>query len=216
MFRRLLLAATLAPTFANGCEVALALTVDVSGSINQEEYRLQMDGLADALMDGAISEALVRAQAKLAVMQWSGASRQDITIPWMQMATQADVQALSDLVRSSPRPWRHFSTAIGDALELSEALFEEVPDCKRFVVDVSGDGYSNEGPSPAPIRDRLAAKGIVINGLAIEGSAFELTEYYKANVQAGHGSFVYTAEGYEDYPRAIRRKIMDEITEPVS
>ena len=34
------------PTIAGAaCSIALALTVDVSGSINEQEYRLQMDGL---------------------------------------------------------------------------------------------------------------------------------------------------------------------------
>ena len=36
------------------CAIALALTVDVSGSISEREYRLQMDGLAEALRNPAV------------------------------------------------------------------------------------------------------------------------------------------------------------------
>ena len=51
------------------CDVELILTVDVSGSINEEEYRLQMDGLAAALDDAAIGDALVKAQAQVTLVQ---------------------------------------------------------------------------------------------------------------------------------------------------
>jgi len=33
-----------------------------------------------------------------------------------------------------------------EALAMSMDLFRQVPDCKRLVADVSGDGISNEGP----------------------------------------------------------------------
>lgn len=33
------------------CELALALAVDVPGSVDEEEFRTQMDGLAAALRD---------------------------------------------------------------------------------------------------------------------------------------------------------------------
>ena len=47
------------------CDLALILAVDVSGSVDAQEYRIQMDGLAEALRDSVISEALVRAEAEL-------------------------------------------------------------------------------------------------------------------------------------------------------
>jgi len=56
---------------ATACEVALALTIDVSGSIDPDEYALQMNGLAKALEDPTVADALVAAKANLLVMQWS-------------------------------------------------------------------------------------------------------------------------------------------------
>ena len=39
------------------------LAVDVPGSVDPEEYRVQMDGLAAALRDGIVADALVDQQA---------------------------------------------------------------------------------------------------------------------------------------------------------
>ena len=198
------------------CDVALVLTIDVSGSIDPDEYRLQMDGLADALVDPTVADALIEARARLAVVQWSGASRQEVTVPWMQIRSPDDLRTLSATVRSAVRPWRHFSTAIGDALSVAEALLEGQA-CARRVIDVSGDGASNEGVPPTIVRDRLAANGINVNALAILGAAEEnLVEYYRDQVITGPRAFVYSATGYDDYPRAIRRKLLDEVTDPVS
>ncbi|MEM7320981.1 MAG: DUF1194 domain-containing protein, partial [Pseudomonadota bacterium] len=54
------------------CDLALALVVDVSGSVDTNEYRIQMDGLATALRDPIISEALVRGNSQLMLLQWTG------------------------------------------------------------------------------------------------------------------------------------------------
>lgn len=209
-------AAWLASAPVMACDVALLLTVDVSGSINANEYRLQMDGLAQALDDSAVAEALVRAQAQVALFQWSGSSRQELTIPWRQMTDFDAVEALVDTVRQAKRPWRHFSTAIGDMLIAATPLMEQV-DCKRYVIDVSGDGVSNEGSEPDEPRNTLVVAGVRINALAILGATDDdLAGYFHRHVIGGLNAFVYEATGYEDYPRAIRRKLLDEITEPIS
>ena len=84
------------------------------------------------------------------------------------------------------------------------------------MIDVSGDGYSNEGPDPLEISQALALQGFQINGIAIEGDEFELTEYYKYNVIGGAASFVLKAETYADYPRTIWRKLLSELIIPIS
>lgn len=201
---------------ASACKVALILTVDVSGSIDHEEYRLQMEGLASALEDTTVSDALVDAQAQVAVVQWSGASRQDITVPWRQMTDAAAVTALARDVRAADRPWRHFSTAIGEMLARIGPMFDDVS-CAHRVIDVSGDGVSNEGRIPDEQRNALVVSGVRINALSILGATDEdLTAYFRKHVIGGLNSFVYEAKSYADYPETIRRKLLDEIAEPVS
>ena len=43
-----------------------------------------------------------------------------------------------------PRLWRDFSTAIGEAMALAVPYFAILDKCDRFVIDISGDGISNE------------------------------------------------------------------------
>ena len=192
---------------ASACDLALLLAVDVSGSVDRREFQIQMDGLADALRVGVIADGLVQQQAFLALMQWTGSSRQRITIPWQQVRNHAEVTAFADRVAADPRVWRNYSTAIGEALMAAQAAFEDVPQCARKVIDVSGDGVSNEGISPA----RRWPDGVTINALALETDSSDLTAYFFENVIAGEGAFVETANGFEDYPDKIHRKLQREV-----
>ncbi len=194
------------------CDVALMLAVDVSGSVDPQEYHIQMDGLAAALSDSLISEALVRAQAQVSVMQWTGSSRQRTTIPWVEIRDFEDVAALADQVATGPRIWRNFSTAIGEALEHGMAAFAEVPQCKRHVIDVSGDGISNEGRPPEALHATLRANGVIVNALVIERHGTDLTGYFWEKVIVGEGAFVVTADSYDAYPARMKRKLLREVT----
>ena len=50
--------------------------------------------------------------------------------------------------------------------------------CKRLVIDVSGDGRSNEGREPKSVHARLAERGAVVNALVIENEGDDLTGYF--------------------------------------
>lgn len=197
---------------ALACDLALVLAVDVSGSVDPGEFRIQMDGLAQALRDGVVAEALLDQSAMVTLLQWTGSSRQRQTLPWTQMVEFEDVFSFADAVERNPREWRNFSTAVGEALSESRALFAQVPACKRLVIDVSGDGPSNEGIEPRSQHVHLRASSITVNGLAIETDNYDLTGYFFENLIVGEGAFVETAWGFEDYPRAILRKLQRETT----
>ncbi len=196
--------------------MALVLAVDVSGSVDRHEFRVQMDGLAAALQDGIVVDALVEQRAQVSLVQWSGSSRQVQTIPWTEMKTAVDVLSFADAVRQDERVWRNYSTAIGEAVALAIKSFDQVSHCRRKVIDVSGDGESNEGVSPAANRPALRDQAIVVNALAIETDDFDLTGYFFENVIEGEGAFVITANGFEDYPEQIKRKLQRETTKQVS
>lgn len=201
-----------APPQAAACELALALAVDVSGSVDSAEYRIQMDGLAAGLRDPLISEALVRARAAVMVVQWTGSSRQQITIPWVRIDNFDTLEALADRITADRRVWRNYSTAIGEALEFTMGAFAEVPDCTRRLIDLSGDGLSNEGLEPTEVHRALRAAGITVNAIAIEESEPDLTAYFFENVIVGEGAFVVSARGFADYPDRIRKKLLREVT----
>lgn len=207
---------SLLPAAALPCGLALVLAVDVSGSVDRDEYRVQMEGLAAALRDGAVIEALVAERAEVTLVQWSGSSRQAQTLPWTAITTAEDAVRLADRVAADPRRWRNYSTALGEALLLALATFDAVPACGRRVIDVSGDGVSNEGMSPGGLRGMLSAGGVTVNALAIETDETDLTAYFFENVIAGPGAFVVTANGFEEYPEQIRRKLRRETTKQLS
>jgi len=195
------------------CDLALALAVDVSGSVDTGEYRTQMDGLAEGLRDPVVSEALVRGNAALMLVQWTGTSRQQTTIPWTRIDSFEALDRFADEVSGNLRVWRNFSTAIGEALEATMDAFVDVSDCKRHLIDISGDGMSNEGIEPAQIHAALRDSGITVNAIAIEESEPDLTAYFFENVIVGEGAFVVSAAGFEDYPERIRKKLLREVTE---
>ena len=219
LMRARLLSALLAcwlPVKAPACDLALALAVDVSGSVTAEEYRVQMQGLADAVRDAVISEALAKAEAAVILIHWTGSSRQEVTLPWTRVRSYEDAQAFAAAIAAAPREWSTFATALGEALEFTGQQFADVPDCKRKIIDVSGDGFSNEGPEPRSTHAELRRIGIVVNAIAIEAEVADLTTYFWENVIMGEGAFVVTANSFEDYPERMRRKLLRETTDQVS
>lgn len=203
-------------TPVTACDLALALAVDISGSVDPTEYDIQMQGLAEGLRDGAVAEALVSSKAQIALVQWTGASRQEWSIDWTRIESFADTEALATRIASTPRAWRNFSTAIGEALAFTMNGFSKVPDCRRRVIDVSGDGMSNEGQDPRGLHAALGEAGITVNALVIEGQDLDLTAYYWENVITGDGAFVVTANGFAEYPARMRLKLLRETTKPLS
>ncbi|WP_171211771.1 DUF1194 domain-containing protein [Ruegeria sp. HKCCA5426] len=212
LFRSIAVCVCLTPP-ALACDLALALAVDVSGSVDSTEYRIQMDGLAAGLRDPIVSEALVRGDARLMLVQWTGASRQKVTIPWTRIDSFETLDAFAGQVASDPRVWRNFSTAIGEALEMTLTSFNTVSECKRHLIDISGDGISNEGIEPTEIHGVLRSRGVTVNAIAIEETEPDLTAYFFENVIVGEGAFVVSAAGFEDYPERIRKKLLREVTQ---
>lgn len=202
------------------CTLALVLALDVSGSVDVDEYRLQMVGLANAFRSEDIAQAIDSNGTNgiyATVVQWSGATRHRQIVPWRWLTDFDSTKVFADEIERQPRAFKIYSTGIGEALAFSWSRFSGEPaQCRRHVVDVSGDGPNNEGRDPALTRARMVADGITINGLAILESEEDLKSYYEANVIGGAASFVMTANDFEDYPNAIRRKLIREIFPPIT
>ena len=208
---RLALAFSLLSGPALACETALMLAVDVSNSVDMAEYRLQIDGMADALSDPEVIDALVQGQVAISVMQWSGVGRQEISLPWSRVATRDDALALAIAARALPRAFVLSDTAVGDAVRAALPRFDAVADCRRRVLDISGDGPDNAGSDPRTAAGLAARAGVTINAIAIEGMGRAVSSFFERAVITPDG-FVVTARGHRDYPRAIRAKILREVS----
>ncbi len=199
------------------CGMALLLAMDVSGSVDASEYRLQVDGLAAALRDPEVQAALLKHRAAVSVVQWSGLGEQEVSITWTRMEEPAAVAALATEVEQMRRAFRLGNTGVGEAISFSTAQFDAVTDCMLWVMDVSGDGDENVGFTVGAARREAMNRGIIINGLAIEapGTGRSITNFYR-NWVVTPGGFVETAVNHHDFARAIRYKLLRELVAPVS
>ncbi len=212
MIRALLIAlAAWLPAPVLACQTALLLAIDVSNSIDAGEYRLQTDGLAAALRDPDIVEEMVQGQVRLSVVQWSGIGQTRVSLPWTDMHEPADVAAFAHAAERLPRAFIGSNTAVGGIIDFGVAHVVGQP-CHRWVIDISGDGQDNAGTRPLLRRRAAEAAGVQINGLAIEAGGRAVTSYFMRYVRTRDG-FVMTADGYTDYPRALKAKIRREIAQ---
>lgn len=208
----------LAPAPAMACALELILAVDVSGSIDSGEFNLQADGLADAFENPSLIAAITGLEGGVLVTMthWSGSTRHRQMTGWHRLTDAGSMAAFAAEARAAGRAWRNFSTAIGEALVHAVEVSATAPEtCKRRVIDVSGDGVSNEGRAPSMVSGALAAQGYTINGLVIRGADPDPVAHFRAQVIAGPGAFVEVAADFADYPRAILRKLLREIDQPL-
>lgn len=152
----------LALVFASGgvraerVDVALVLAADVSRSVDEEEFRLQRDGIATALTDPKVLNAIrsgLHGAVAICFVEWSGVGQQLVVADWIVVHDLASAQQIAGIVRSAPRSF-FGSTAIGSAIDFSmRQLARAKHEADRRVIDVSGDGTNVSGPSVASARD---------------------------------------------------------------
>lgn len=200
---------------AQDVDLELLLAVDVSPSVSTEEYVLQIRGLAEALRNPDVVNAITSAAPNgvaIALMQWAGPREQTVSVPWSEVRDQATAAAFADQISAVTRPVTNGGTAIGDALERGISLLAENSfQGARQIIDISGDGRTNQGDSPAPVRAHAVLSGITVNGLVILNEEPQLSSYYLARVIGGPGAFVLQVDDFEDFALAIRLKLIREI-----
>ncbi len=204
-------ALALSASAASACDTALLLAVDVSNSIDAGEYDIQTEGMAAALRDGVVRDAMVIGGNAIAVMQWSGTGMQEMSVDWRRITSYADMDALAREVSAMRRAYVGANTAIGEAVRVGISQVLTQGDCARLIIDVSGDGPDNAGTLIDHARRQAERSGITVNGLAIDGLGSATTAYYTRRLITPDG-FVETATGFTDFPRAIRVKIRREVS----
>lgn len=195
-------------------ELELVLAVDCSSSVSSEEYTLQMHGIAAAFEDPRVLTALeLSGSIAVALLQWSSAGQQAEVIAWTRIDGARDALAFAERVRAAERRIVGGATALNPAINASVAWTQtNAFQGERVVIDVSGDGRANEGGSPAFARAAANRAGVTINGLAILNEDPYMDGYYLYHVIGGTGSFVMSANNYEDYAAAMLEKLLKEIS----
>jgi len=194
----------------------MVLAVDGSASVTYEEFGLIASGMATALRDETVTAALAEG-SMLTLLLWSGTGQQDVLTDWTRIASRADLAGFADEVENMPRTVQAGATAIGEALVQALTLLAKLPAVtKRSIVNVIGDGRSNQGIAPGPIRDRMAQAGITINGLCILHEEPDLLQSYTDEVIGGPGAFAVICREYADFTEAMRQKLLREVTGPTA
>lgn len=205
---------------AAGCRLALVLAMDVSSSVDAAEDTLQRKGLAAALIADEVRQAFFAQDAPvaLAIYEWSGRYNQEILVDWTLIDSQAALLGVAETVAGSQRSHNDFPTAMGYALGYGSGLFDRAPQCLYRTLDMAGDGQNNEGFGPDLAYTSFDFNDITVNGLVVNAADFEaetgLIAFYQAEVLHGPGAFLIVANGFEDYERAMRRKLERELTPP--
>lgn len=203
-----------------GCYgTALVFAIDASGSIDDREYVLQMGGLSLALRDPEVADAVQAAGGvALAAVVWSDTAMATSTVGWQSVRSAEDVEHFARTMESLPRVGgggTDMGQGVSDALDL---LDDPTLCAMRRVIDVSGDGKETlyprrrHGVSIFSARRRAEEAGITINGLAIVDEEEDIEEFYLDKVIAGSAAFVIVADGFADFARAMRSKLLREIT----
>lgn len=213
---------------AAACRHALVVALDISGSVNEREYRLQLDGLAYALQSPDVQTLVLSdpsAPISIAVFEWSDQKHQRLIQDWVSLQTDQDMAALAARLRQHRKDRVTLKTAIGGAISFGRAMLQDRANCWRRTIDVSGDGKNNDGPRPRDIYRTGLYNEITVNALVVTGASDEtglfapadesrarrLQAYYDAEVIHGQGAFSMLARGYEDYARAMAEKLIREL-----
>jgi hypothetical protein len=201
-------------------DLALVLAVDISYSMDPDEQALQREGFAAAFKSPLVHEAIrggMIGRIAVAYMEWAGAEDQTVIVPWSILDDPASLLAFAEKIASTPLR-RSQRTSLSGAIDFSVKLLEESgvrP--ARQVIDISGDGPNNQGRFVMPARDEAVGKGITINGLPImlRRPGYldipNLDTYFKDCVIGGQGAFMVPVREREQFPEAIKTKILLEI-----
>ncbi len=227
----LIAAAALSPKLAHSesCRLALVLALDVSGSVNEVEYAQQLNGVADALDSSPVRALLLNGAAvELAVFEWSSQNHQFLLQPWIILDSHAAIDRAVVNIGSYQKKRAGLKTALSTAMLFASELLENKVYCWERKIDVSGDGKNNIGPRLETVYDLARFADITVNALVVgdpspsQGAktSVGLTKnalhlYYEQEVINGPDAFAMIAFGYEDYARAMQRKLMRELQVPV-
>ncbi|QDG78406.1 DUF1194 domain-containing protein [Labrenzia sp. PHM005] len=200
-------------TTGHACSLALVLAMDSSASVDAREYHLQINGLADAVQDPDVINAIEAVGGiYLTSFEWSGRYQQVEQLGWRLLDNTDSARTAASIIRQAPRGYTEFPTALGYALGHAAVLMQRAPThCHRKVIDVAGDGINNDGFGPDSAYKAFDFENVTVNGLVIGSPDTIPVDYYYREVIKGPGAFVEIASTFDDYADAMKRKLIREI-----
>lgn len=209
--------ASSAPADAVPVDVELVLAVDCSGSIDSDEFALQIRGYAAALTNPTVIRTIQSGSlGAIAVTyaQWSGPFVHNQAVGWTLIKDAKSASAFAAAMTATPRRIFGGGTSLSGAIDYAQTLFAASGfEGTRRTIDVSGDGINNSGRRAEDARDDAVRAGFTINGLPILTDFPQLDRYYQDNVIGGPGAFVIPAKDFGSFAQAILDKLIREVAE---
>ncbi len=198
--------------------IELVLAVDTSLSVEDDEYDLQMTGIANAFRNPDVISLIAQHKGvAVTLFQWSTNIDEHFMVPWHLLDSPASILAFAQKVERLPRDPVHGFTAMGKAMAFgTELIVENNFDGRQRKIDISGDGRNNSGILPIVAQFDARAHNIVINGLPILLETFHLDTYFREKIIYGPGAFIEIATDYQNFADAFVRKLIRELTPTIS
>ena len=200
-------------------DTAIVLAVDSSGSITDEEYKFQKSGMVAAFRDPSVLSAIrTSGSVAVAAVFWGDGELVSQRLGWFIMDGVKPSEHFARALELNQRTaWGN--TDIGSGIWAALDMLSLPQMCaRRRIVDISGDGKETLLPKRRrsitlqQARGRAKGMGVTINGLVILNEETDLADYYNKQVIAGHESFVVAIRKFEDFARAIRLKLIRELS----
>lgn len=192
-------------------DALLATGLDASASINAEELRIQIEGVAMALESPSFVQVATsgpRGAIGVSIYLWSDGLPVQI-LPWTPIASQADAENAADNLRSAvnPAPKLGSLTDVSGALEFGLAIIKAAgghESADKLVLNlITNAGNDNVSPTDArPARDALLAYGVTVNGVAMPCPC-DVQTYLRAEVTNG---FVLSVAAPEHFASVMMAK----------
>lgn len=211
------------PGFADSVrtDANIVTGLDLSGSIEAPEVQLQIDGIAMAIRSPQIVAAIRHGnhgRIGFALFVWADGNY-PVLDSWRLIGSPEEALAVSEeitdrlgAIRASDIVVRLGAlTDLSGAIDYGGEMLRAAPFASnRHIINIISNGVDNVGEDAWLARDRMVARGVTINGVAL-GHDRSIYHYFTREVIGGPQAFVLPAEDPEHLVAVLARKFTTEI-----
>jgi hypothetical protein len=206
-------------------DVNIVTAVDISNSVDLDEMKLELDGIAQAILDPRVLQAIHAGHQHrigFAVFAWHHDQFPAI-VSWSLIGSEEDALSISraiaarTLVNVELEGRAQVEWYIGRLTDLSQAIdhaseiLRTAPFASdRAVINVVGDGEDNVAEDADVARDRFVETGGTLNGVVL-GHDPKIIEYFQRQVMGGAHAFVMSTSDAPSLVEAFARKFLGDI-----
>ena len=206
-------------------DVNIVTALDLSNSVAQSDLSIELSGMASAIRDPRVLEAIrtgERRRIGFAVFGWHHNHFPTI-VAWTVIESDTDAILVARAIEArlqvnvESEAREHAAWYIGRLTDLSQAidhageLLQAAPfQANRAVINIVGDGRDNVAEDAPIARDRFLESGGTVNGVVLDADP-ALVAYYGEKVVGGPGSFVMSTMDDRGLVDVLVRKFIGDI-----